>query len=348
MARNATTQETALQTALSRLSSVKTDPALTKGRTIITVDHRMDVKKMPIGRFLTFIKDVNPIQVQRNDLYRLNNGLAKHLEQLQLPQCCFALVFFDGQFYLVDGNTRKRSWLSQTLSELPSHVFVAVMAIDSLDEGVDIYNCYDSKQSKKTMRDELLSLLHNAGVEPTTLLSKLVAGGKLVSVLRYMTRALSGGSASPKRRQQVVQRHAQAFRDLDLLQLDEGQIPGGAVWALLRLYQELPREFATYVDGYAAELKKLGTPNETTVASSVAVARDKALERCKQLGVGTSGEKPIPVMFGSFLLGFVGYAKQLSRKGQTSAKFSRYLAKLERDVVEPDVQRVQRLLPQEA
>ncbi len=345
MARNATTQETALQTALKQLSSVKTKPTILKGRAIIQIDESMDVKKVPIARFLTLIEDVKPIQVQRNDLYRLNHGLAKHIEQFELPQACFALVYFEGQFYLVDGNTRKRSWLNQPRMPVPSHVFVAVMAVDTFEQAVDIYNCYDSKSAKKTSRDDLLSMFHAAGLPPETLVSKQVAGGKLVSVIRNMARAMSGGSASPNRRQAVVTQHAKALRDLDKLGLDEGMISGAGVWALLRLYQELPRGFIGYVDRYAAELRKLGTAQEHLAATSVQETHQKALRNCLAYGVGTSGEKPIPVMFPAYLEGFLTYGRQLVRLGQADAKFSKYLARLKDSFIAQELTRAQRLKP---
>ena len=344
MTSNATTQDTALQTALATLSSIKADPALTRGRAIIQVDDRMAPVVVTIGQLLTFIRDLKPIQYQRNDLYRLNNGLAKHLESFQLPQAVLALVYFEGQFYLVDGNTRKRHWSDNTMCSLPSHVTLVVMAVSSLEEGKDIYNCFDSKGAKKTNRDDLISMLHEAGVIPDTLKTKLVAGGKLVSVVSNIARAAYGGSASEKRKLEVVTSHTAAFRDLDRLGLDEGVIPGGAIWVLMRLYREVPREFSCHIDSYAAEMKKLSTPQEHLVASSVIQARDKAFRNCRFYEVGSSGEKPMKVMFPAFMMGFLAYSRQLIRMGKASESFTKYLPKLKKDIIDTEIASVERLL----
>jgi hypothetical protein len=343
MVRNATPQETALRNALATLAAVKADPAVTKGRTIIAIGDRMRVVCMPIGKLLTFIRGVKPIEVQRNDLYRLNNGLAKHLENFELPQAMMALVYFEGTFYLVDGNTRKRSWLNQTCRPLPSHVFVTLMGVDSLEQGKKIYNCYDSKGAKKTNRDDLVSMLHSCGVDPSTLKDKLVAAGKLVTVVQCMARAMSGGSASPQRKLEVVQYHAAAFRDVASLGLDEGVIPGGAVWALLRLYREVPAEFHGYVGRYADEMRKLTGPQKHLVASTVLSVEEKARKACFDAQVGTSGSAPIPVMFPAYLAGFARYGRQLVRLGEANKKFAAFLTKFVKATVEPDIERAYEL-----
>lgn len=345
MTSNATAQNTPLQTAMAVLNAVQADPALTRGRAIIQVDDRMDSVKMTIGQFLTFIRDLKPIQCQRNDLYRLNNGLAKHLEMFQLPQAALALVYFESQFYLVDGNTRKRHWSHNRMCSLPSHVQLTVMAVSSLEEAKDIYNCYDSQGAKKTNRDDLLSMLHEAGIPPDTLKTKLIAGGKTVSVVNNMARAAFGGSATPKRKLAVVIDHKPSFLDLDRLNgLDEGMIPGGGIWVLMRLYREVPREFVRYIDSYAEELQKIGTTREHLTAPSVLLASGNAYRDCRRFAVGTTGEKPMKVMFRSFMEGFLAYSRQLNRMGQIDAAFAKYLPKMKKDVIDVEVASVSRLL----
>lgn len=348
MARNATTQDTALQTSslqnALKLLNVKTKTSLTKGRVIKQVDHLMDVKKMPIGKFLTLIEEMNPVHVQRNDLYRMQNRLAKHLEQFMPPQCSFALVYLEGKLYLLDGNTRKRAWLNQTHLPLPSHVFVAVIAAETEEQASKFYGCYDSKEAKKTNRDELLSMIHLAGLEPETLLSKLVAGGKLVSVVRNMARAMSGSSASPKRKQTVVTDHIQAFRALDSLLLDEGMVKGGGVWALLRLYRELPQEFHEHITTFALELVKLDSPVEHLAAAEVKEAKLNALESCLAYGTGTSGEKAIPAMYLAYLPAFWAYTRGLISVKRAPAKLNKVLNAKEATFLKPELTRVRRLL----
>lgn len=348
MARNATTKDTALQTSslqnALKLLNVKTKASLTKGRVIEQVDHLMDVKKMPIGKFLTLIEEMNPVHVQRNDLYRLQNRLAKHLEQFMPPQCSFALVYLEGKLYLLDGNTRKRAWLNQKHLPLPSHVFVAVLVAETEEEASKFYGCYDSKEAKKTNRDELLSMIHTAGLEPETLMSKLVAGGKLVSVVRNMARAMSGSSASPKRKQTVVTEHVQAFSALDSLNLDEGMVKGGGVWALLRLYCELPQEFHEHIKNFAMELVKLDSPVEHLAAAEVIRAKLSALDSCLAYGTGTSGEKAIPAMYLAYLPAFWSYTRGLIKAKRAPAKLSKTLNAKEVSFLNPELIRVRRLL----
>ncbi len=346
MARNATPNDTALQQALKKLRSIKANPQLTATRTVAPTSHKMAVEPVAIDKFLTFIQTVEPIVVQRNDLFRLSHGMAKHLEELALPQCVFGLVYLNRKFYLVDGNTRKRSWLTHTLSTLPSTVWVAVMVIDSEEEGKRIYGCYDSKQAKKTNRDDLLSMMHNAGVKPETLKSSVVAGGKLVSVISNIARAMSGGSASPKRKQEVVNAHLFCFRELDKLMLNDGELRGGALWAGLRLYRQVPREFFSYIDSYLLELKMVETPLAHTVDASVVETAALALRQCRKYQVGTSGEKPIPVMFPVYLEGFYRWSKAQVNAGKTTAKFRSFVSKMMKDIISPDIERALHLLPE--
>ncbi|MCC5612528.1 hypothetical protein LC612_39005, partial [Nostoc sp. CHAB 5834] len=150
-----TKSSVSLAAALSTFANVKADPSLTKGRNIIDVSNRVAVKTVAIGKFLTAIRNLKAVQVQRNDLYRLTNGLAKHLAEFQLPQTVFHLVRFKGTWYLADGNTRKRFWLSSNSCDLPSHVNLVVYDAETLEEVKAIYNCIDSQKSKKTNRDSL-------------------------------------------------------------------------------------------------------------------------------------------------------------------------------------------------
>jgi len=348
MARNATTKDTALQLSplkhAEALTQVKVNRSLLKGRAIQDVSEQMTVKKMAIGQFLTLIEDMAPVHVQRNDLYRLQNRLAKHLEQFMPPQCSFALVYLNGKLYLLDGNTRKRAWLNQTHLPLPSHVFVTIIVAETEEKAFDFYKCYDSKEAKKTNRDELLSMVHVAGLEPEALRSKLVAGGKLVSVVRNMARAMSGSSASPQRKQSVVTDHIKALCALDVLNLDEGMVKGGGVWALLRLYRELPQEFHPFITAYASELVRLDTSTEHLAAQTVQAAKLKALDSCLSYGTGTSGEKAIPAMYLEYLPAFWAYTRALVNAKQAPVKLTKLLNATEVTFLEPELTRVRRLL----
>lgn len=344
MVRKATPKETALQKVKTFLESVVPEKDILKGRTIIPIhDHFLTVT-LGIGKALTVLKQLSPIVYQRNDLYRLNNRLAKHLENFQLPQAVLALVVLDGKLFLVDGNTRKRRWLNQPDAPVPSHVTFVLMGVSSLEEAVAIYGCYDSAQAKKTNRDEVMSLVRDTGVDLDMLKSKLVAGGKLVSVIRCMARALSGASASPARKKAVVDSHVKSILQLDRHMLDEGMIPGGAVWAVLRLYRELPEIFHKYVDMYVDNLRMLGTPTEGLASPAVIDTRDYAIRCCRLAGVGTSGEKPIPVMFCAYMEGFQDFAIELIRTKRAEAAFSRFRNKLCNKIIAPDVSRVRNLL----
>ena len=343
MTRKATPKASSLAKAMTALRLIKADPLLAKKNPIRQIDDQVTSEWFPIGQFLTIIRNIEPIEVQRNDLYRLNNGLAKHLEDFQLPQAAVALVYLNGKYYLVDGNTRKRKWLSGENVALPSKVCVFLMMVDSLDEGKAIYRCYDSKTAKKTVRDDLVSMLHDAGVVPETLKSKLLAGGKIVGVVRNMARVASGGSCTVTRMQEVVSSHSSAFRYVDALNLDEGTIPAAGVWALARLYKEVPQAFSSYIDKYAMELRKMGTDIEHTAAPAVLQAVDKAHRNCRKYQKLSATSK-VPVMFPAYLEGFVVFCQQLARAKQASPSFVKALPAIKTQITQ-EISNAARLLP---
>ncbi|KWU23417.1 hypothetical protein [Burkholderia cenocepacia] len=340
--------QTRLNAARKKLAALRPHPELIAGRKVVKVDDKMDVEKMAISTFLGWIRDIEPILVQRNDLNRLNRGQAKHLAKLALPQNHFAVVFLNGVFYLVDGNTRKRSWLSNVLRDIPSTVWVTVMVVDSVEEGEATYRCYDSKVAKKKDRDDILSLARRAGKDITQWQSPLLAGGKIVSLARNMARHLFGVN-NEANRFEVMKAHLPAFDLLDRHQLDEGHIPAGAVWAALRLYTLVPAQYHLHVQAYIEAIRKFGTPTEQLIPSSIRRLPAKAAEECALRGVGTSGEKPIPVMFPVYLNGFFTYAQELGATHlKTDKAFKTYVTKALRQAVADDIEAAARLLPQVA
>lgn len=317
-----------LKKALSILKSIKVDPEVVRGVAngpVIPVKGRMAVQCMPIQEFLSFIRKVQPIHVQRNDAYRLEYNLAKHLNHFALPQGMFAVVFYSGQFYLVDGNTRKRAWLSCSKMAKPSHVFVTVLVPESLEEAEGYYACYDSKASKKTLRDEMLSLLHAAGVPVESLKSKLVAGGKFVTVARSMAKRYHGCDNADNRAE-AVKRHSAQFQLLDALDLNECEIPMGAVWVVLRLYKELP-QFTQLVTDFVNEIRLFGTPRAGLVPSALFDLQAKAARACAAEQTGTTGTKACRVMFPVYLMGFATYVRTLSASKVYSRTYLNALTK---------------------
>lgn len=321
-----------LQKALSILANVRVPESVTRelcNREIVQTDNRMQVVCMPIAEFMAWVAKIGPIQVQRNDAYRLENNLAKHLGEFQLPQGMFAVIYFEGKFYLVDGNTRKRAWITRKGQKLPSHVFVTVMVPETLEEGKVFYDCYDSKFSKKTVRDEITSLLANAGVKTDKLVSKLVAGGKLVTVVQCMARAYFVKN-SKVTRQAIVSEYVDEFVKVDALGFDEGVVPMGAVWAALRLYKELSdADGVSLVTDYMIELAKIGTPSAGLMCEVTRDIPEKARLACEANLIGTSGMKACPVMYPVYLLGFWAYVKALSKN---KAYSKAYLTALMRKV----------------
>jgi len=315
------TTQANLQKAVNLLNNVRVPASVTRElrtREIVDTEARMQVVCMPIAEFMAWVSKVGPIQVQRNDAYRLKNNLAKHLSDFYLPQGMFAVVFLEGKFYLVDGNTRKRAWMTCKGLKLPSHVFVTVMVPESREESQVFYKCYDSKASKKTVRDEITSLLASAGVQTSELVSKLVAGGKLVTVVQSMARAYYVKSNETTRKQ-IVEDYATEIVKLDTLGFDEGDVPMGAVWAALTLYKEYP-EAPNFVTDYLNELAKDGTDSAGLMTDAVRDIPARARRACEAAFVGTSGAKACPVMYPVFLAGFGTYLAAVTKaKGFSKA-----------------------------
>lgn len=327
---------------LKQIRSIKATTRGLKSHDIVDISKSMTVERMPIAQFMAFIKDVPPVDVQRNDLYRLNNRMAEHLDTFMPPQASVAIVLLDGKPYMVDGNTRKRKWLASEGGELPSHVFVTIMEVESHDTAMEIYECYDSNKAKKTARDTILSLMHNAGLIPESFISPLVAGGKVVSALKCMTRLYSGGSATKARMQEVITLHKDAIVELDRLNLNEGQIPSGGVWALLSLYSQVDARYHEFVTAYAQELRKLGTKFQQETPLVVQRIAEEAKSNCIKAGASTTGEKAVPLMHPAYLKGAMAYFKTLSQHGQLPASFTRTLPKLQVRL-EDEVSRAERL-----
>lgn len=309
-----------LQKAMKSLATLKVSAAMARKlatRTVIDVSNRYDVVKLPIAAFLTWIEKVQPICIQRNDAYRLNHNLANHLAKFSLPQGQFAVVFLDGKFYLVDGNTRKRAWLTCTEMAVPSHVFVMVLIPEHMEEAMEFYGCYDSKQSKKTVRDEMLSLLHSAGISPETLLSKLVAGGKFVTVAQSMAKKYRLKN-NLENRKAIVASHASELMQLDSLGLDEKTIPMAAVWVALRLYKQMP-DFSEIITMYINELRLFETDNAMLISAAIRDIPERARQACEDQQTGTSGAKACRAMFPTYLMGFATYVRSHS-KGKAFSK----------------------------
>jgi hypothetical protein len=334
----------ALKTALGMLAAVKPSLDILRGRTVTNVGNLMGTRDMPIAQFLTLAKKLKPIPVQRNDLFRLDNGLARHLGTFELPQASLVLAYWKGKLWVLDGNTRIRHWLENMGSELPSRVTVTVLVVSSADEATRYYNCYDASVSRKTKRDSLLGMFRDAGLNPELLGSKLAAGGKLLGVMQHITRQHHGGSASPKRLQETVIEYLEVIPDLDRLNLDETEICLGGIWALMRLYRELPREFYSYIDSYAGELRKLRSTSGLLIAESVLDTHDAARRACRTVGTGRAGSQVVPVTFPEYFAGFWLYSRQLVRSGRADAKFSKYLPRLKKNVIEPEVSRAKAVL----
>lgn len=323
-----------LQKAVNLLNNVRVPVSVTRElekREIVQTGDRMQVVCMPIAEFLAWVSKVGPIQVQRNDAYRLEHNLAKHLSGFELPQGMFAAIYFEGKFYLVDGNTRKRAWISCKGLKLPSHVFVTVMIPATLDEGKVFYNCYDSKVSKKTVRDDITSLMANAGIETEKLISKLVGGGKLVTVVQKMAKAYYVRN-NHANRQEIVMEYAEELLRVDQLNLDEGVVPMGAIWAALRLYKEAP-EAAPLISDYMLELAKLDTSLAHLVCANVQSLPEQARRACTFAGVGTTGPAACPAMFPVYLSGFAGYVRALTTSDACSKVFLRALSKKVKAVI---------------
>lgn len=337
------TFDTSLKSAKAMLTGIKARPGILNGRTVVSVKERLATVEVPIAKALTFLEQVQPVIAQRNDLYRLNKGLAKHLETFELPQAFLTLAYFEGTLYLVDGNTRKRRWLNQIDAPVPSHVTFSLLNVRSLEEAIRCYGCYDAKESKKTNRDELLSMFRTQGIDVEALQSPLLAGGKLVTVVAAMARAMSGASASPARKLAVVGMHKNALLRLDTRMLNEGVLKGSAVWAVLRLYHHLPEAFHKYVDLYIDELRKLETANESLAATSVQRAKNDAYRASIELGLQPRCDKAMPLMFPAFLEGFRAFSLQLIMAGLSDKKYQVYVKRTLCNVIAEDVQRVKNM-----
>jgi hypothetical protein len=330
------------------VAGVTPDTSLRKSRSVVSVVGRVHSEMVAIEQALPLLAQLEPVAIQRNDRYRLEHQLARHLTNLVLPQVVISLVEIRGKFYLIDGNTRKRHWMSQIMADLPSHVMFITLKATSKEEAEMFYRTYDSKESKKTNRDDLLSLMRTSDIDVDSLQSPLVAGGKLVSVIRRMTTAMVGGRATENRKLEVVQHHKSALLYLDRMGFNEKELLGGAVWAALRLFAEVPVQHHAYLEQYLFDIRDYhkGTKVKSLLSRAAVDAYDRSQALCRAYGIGTSGEKPYPYMAKEFLAGFNLYAREVCRKNRADEAFKRYLNQLQTKVIKPEVARIESLLPQ--
>lgn len=288
------------------------------GRAIRTMANSMFTKMVNIHEFRHLIDQLSPASMQRDHLGRILGGKVDYLTDLQKAHCAFALVWYEGKFWIVDGNHRAVLFFDKDSShELPDTILLNVYLPDNQDDYNLLYRCFDSKMSKKTLQHDITSYYRTANVPPETFQSKLVRDGQWATIAKRLVTFRGLGRHSDENIEKIVHDYLPALRLLDAHMLAPRQIPGGAIWAVLLLYKQfglMPKE----VDNYLKEII-LNASGNKSVSGAVKTAFLDAMDAAgNRLGYESAFKITMPI----FYRGFEHYLKGLA-KGKSKPERAR-------------------------
>lgn len=193
----------------------------------------MEARKMTIEQVMELRSMAKPAPAQRQHEWRWFKGKARYLLKFVLPQAVLVVGVYNGEYYLVDGNTRTFGWSQNESLVVPDNMLVVFYDIASVAEMRTIYDAVDSSGSKKTFRNEVISTLREQGVDiENDFSSDYVLSGGLKGVIAALV-----GTGGKLALQQGLGYYCPAIRKLDKLKLREKPVKHSAVLATgLRLY----------------------------------------------------------------------------------------------------------------
>lgn len=167
------------------------------GKTLAPMAHAFETMTLSIHKFRYLQDHLEPIQVQRDHLRRIERNEVDYLYNVSLAHVSFVLVVPPGIKLTKkakwtkqgDGNTRSQLFfVGDRIDLLPDAVSIMVYYPDSEAALKHLYHCIDSNANVKLTRHSVTSFYRSSEVlsSPETLTSALVRDGTYISALRRL------------------------------------------------------------------------------------------------------------------------------------------------------------------
>lgn len=203
----------------------------------------MPLKLMTVEEWIA-IPD-NPIQ---RDTER-HARKAKHLRTpVKTHWVCHAGQFPDKKYIKLDGHTRALLWKRKEIPEPPTGLLeVHVFPVKNIEEAMELYKTYDSREALETVPDKVSGAFHHLGFVPK---SALLQRGSINSAMKVCWNIWKGrGPMNPgvkangetKKDYEVYEAMAQFASELyilDSFMVDHKSVPGGIVAAFILTHRK--------------------------------------------------------------------------------------------------------------
>lgn len=289
---------------------------------------RTTFETLPVEAAIKFLLAVEKIDNQRNEQARL--AKATFLEELSLPQAVYAMAYVEDEnrLYLLDGNTRKLRLFSYRLPAFFRELHFAIHYYPTKAEALAAYHTYDSKQARKSGRNEIESSFRVVGFAPEDFQSPSLQTGAVVTVVKNIARACYG-TARQASVDLVIRDYAKFFAMLDPVGLEERNPPAGAIMAaVLLLEMESCAKLEGYVVEYLKGIKSVYSTkaNHPVPAELFVDLRATADRECYSKGYGTTGEIPCKLTAPIFVSHFIAFMKAVSLRDKKRSLASKTLS----------------------
>ncbi len=119
---------------------------------------------------------------QRNTVRRSIYAKRKHLKKDAITQASVNAASLRGDLYKLDGHTRALLWQDHTLQRPhDNHVLVTVFPCSSIEEVMELYTHFDSRDAVETTVDQIEGACSQHNISLT---SKMLSGGKWSLAIR--------------------------------------------------------------------------------------------------------------------------------------------------------------------
>lgn len=259
----------------------------------------IETRKLSIGQVMALRELAKPAPSQRQHEWRWLKGKARYLHRFALPQACIVVGVLNGEFYIVDGNTRLFGWASTESLVVPDQMLVVFYDIESLEAMRKVYDAVDSAGSKKTVRNEVISSLRESSVDiEKEVQSDFVLSGSLKGILAAL---LGSGSMAALKR--GLSYYSDEILMLDKLKLREKPVKHSAVLAAgLKLYKDgySPALVSAYIMQFVY-LREKATGNLLKSTTAIELSADKAFLEMASVTKSTSSANAIRAMLPVYL-----------------------------------------------
>jgi hypothetical protein len=290
----------------------------------LAVKDSIESRKLTLEQFQELRLKAKAAPAQRQHEWRWLKNKARYLLKFELPQGVLTVGILNGEYFIVDGNTRTFGWSINPSMPKPDSVLVVFYDIENVEQMRRVYDAVDSAGSKKTIRNEVVSILREAGVDiEAEFSSDLVLSGALKGVIQ----AIMGTTAKSALAYGLVD-HVNQIRTLDSFELSEKSVQHSAVIAaaLTLLKRKTPVDL---VKKYVAEFVRLKSGDRFDAmpcVTKIELKATRAFLAMQQKTHSTSSAGAVKAMLPVYLSEFYGVFCSEIIKANMSAKLVRQAA----------------------